>query len=150
MFHGPVRDSVQAFFTEFQRASRDLDLAALGTMFAEVFLNLGPTSAGPVTREDFTNALPMRQRLFASIDATGTALTGLSETVLDEMHTMVETQWSVEFGPDAPAERELTLSSAFLLRRENERWQVVAYLNHQDIVAMVAALRVPEPGTTGR
>jgi hypothetical protein len=141
MSQGPVRDSVQAFFTEFQRASAELDLSALGTMFAEVLLNLSPTGAGPVTRDVFTKALPMRQRLFASINATGMALTGLSETVLDELHTLVETQWRVQFGPDSPAGRKLTLSSAFLLRREDQRWQVVAYLNHQDIVAMVGALQ---------
>src|SRR5690348_7203867 len=136
-----VRDSVREFFTEFERASHALDVAALGAMFGEVFLNLSPTSCGPVTREDFTKALPMRQRLFGSIDATGTRLTDLSETVLDDMHTLVETRWSVEFGPDSPADRSLTLSSAFLLRREDGRWRVVAYLNHQDIVAVINGYR---------
>jgi Domain of unknown function (DUF4440) len=136
-----VRDSVQAFFTDFERASAALDLTALGEMFADVFLNLSPTSAGPVTREEFTDALPMRERLFASIDATAMTLTRLSETVLDDMHTLAETQWRVQFGPDSPPGRNLTLSSAFLLRRQDQRWRVVAYLNHQDILAVVGTLR---------
>lgn len=141
MSHQPVRDSVRAFFDGFARASQALDVAALGAMFGDVFLNLSPTSVGPVTREVFTSALPGRERLFGSIGAIGTALTELSETVLDDMHTLAHTTWRVRFGPDAPADRTLTLSADYLLRQEDGRWRIVAYLNHQDIVAVIRAMR---------
>jgi len=57
------------------------------------------------------------------------------------MHTLAHTTWRVRFGPDAPADRTLTLSADYLLRQEDGRWRIVAYLNHQDIVAVIRAMR---------
>ncbi|WP_322781039.1 nuclear transport factor 2 family protein [Frankia sp. Cas4] len=134
-----IRPAVESFFARFEHASRMLDTAALSDMFAEEFLSLDPSHATCVTREDFVRTLPLRERLFASVGATGTTLTGLSETSLDGLHTLVETTWSVQFDANHIAGGELTLSSAFLLRRYDDRWRVVAYLNHHDIVSVLAA-----------
>ena len=135
-----VRPDVRAFFEEYERAANALDTTTLGELFGDQFLSLDPARAACVPKDAFLRALPARERLFGSIGVTGTTLTEMRETPLDDLHTLVETSWVVQFVPDAPAAGALTLRSAFLLRRQGERWQVAVYLNHQDIGAVIASL----------
>ena len=135
-----VRPSVREFFERYERASDTLDTSAINEAFHDTFLNLDPGSAKPVRREQLIAALPMRERLFASIGATGMALSGMEETPLDDLHTLVETQWTVRFDPSAD-QAPLILESAFLLRLDGGRWRIVLYLNHHDVGALIAARR---------
>ena len=134
-----VRPDVRAFFEEYEQAANALDTTTLAELFGEVFLSLDPVRAACVPKDVFLRALPGRERLFGSIGATGTTLTEMRETPLDDVHTLVETSWAVRFGPDAAAAGPLELRSAFLLRRSGQRWQVAVYLNHQDIGAVIGS-----------
>jgi hypothetical protein len=142
-----LRPDVRAFFEEFEQAANALDATTLAELFGEQFLSLDPARAACVPKDAFLRALPARERLFGSIGATGTMMTEMRETPLDDLHTLVETSWAVQFGPDAPAAGALTLRSAFLLRRQDRRWQVAMYLNHQDIVAEIGSLAAGSPGS---
>jgi hypothetical protein len=142
-----VRPDVRAFFEQFEQAANGLDTAVLAELFGDQFLSLDPARSACVPKDAFLRALPARERLFGSIGAAGTTLTEIRETPLDELHTLVETSWAVQFGPDAPAAAAgLTLRSAFLLRRQDGRWQVAVYLNHQDIGAVIGSLAQGAPG----
>jgi hypothetical protein len=125
-----VRPDIRAFFDRYERAGNALDTDVLADCFHDEFLNLDPHSANAVTKEALLAAVPMRERMFASIGATGTDLVGLSETPLDELHTLVETTWCVRF--EKP-EKAQTLSASFLLRLVQDTWRIVLYLNHNDI-----------------
>lgn len=133
-----VRPDVQAFFDRYERAGNVLDMDVLADCFHDEFLNLDPNSANAVTREALLAALPMRERMFASVGATGTDLAGLSETPLDDMHTLVETTWCVRFEKPEKAQT-LMLAASFLLRRVRNDWRIVLYLNHNDIGAVLNA-----------
>lgn len=57
---------------------------------------------------------------------------------LDDAHLLARTVWDVDVdATDAPP---LELHSSYLLRRSGERWQVVVYLNHQDLPQLLAGL----------
>lgn len=142
-----VRPDVRAFFEEYEQAANALDTATIGELFGDPFLSLDPARAACVPRDVFLRVLPARERLFGSIGATGTTLTEMRETPLDDLHTLVETSWAVQFGPDAPAAGALTLRSAFLLRRQERGWQVAVYLNHQDIGAVIGSLAAGSAAT---
>ena len=111
-----VRPDVGQFFERFEKASATLDVVTLEEMFEEQFLNLDPRSAAPFTRAALIAALPMREKMFASIGAARAALVGMSESPLDDRHTLVHTSWAVDF-PEGVADEALTLTSTFLLRR---------------------------------
>ncbi|HUA29487.1 MAG TPA: nuclear transport factor 2 family protein [Streptosporangiaceae bacterium] len=142
------RPEVRAFFERFEQAANALDTTVLAELFGDSFLSLDPAHAACVPKDAFLRALPVRERLFGSIGATGTTLTDIRETPLDDLHTLVETSWAVQFGPQAQAaDAALTLRSAFLLRRQDGRWQVAVYLNHQDIGAVIGSLTQGAPVT---
>lgn len=136
-----VRPEISAFFARYADSSGAADPETVNERFAEVFLNLDPNSVTPVRREALLAALPKRQQMFASIGADGMDLAGLTETPLDDRHTLVSTSWQVRFTPAAGPVEPLTLRSDFLLRRNGDRWQIVLYLNHQDIGAIIERRR---------
>jgi len=132
----PARSDVQEFFDMFDRAGDILDTATLATCFNDVFLNLDPVSATPVSREALLNALPMREKLFGSLGVDGLDLRTVTDTPLDAIHTLVRTTWSVRFTPGVTA-APATLSSTFLLRHGDDGWRIVVYLSHQDVTAAI-------------
>ncbi|MEZ4595962.1 MAG: DUF4440 domain-containing protein [Chloroflexota bacterium] len=111
------------------------DPAVTVGLFRDGFLALDPSTVTMVDRERFASGLPERARMFASIGATGTDLVCLDEHVLDEWHVLVDGTWRIRLSDaDAPP---LHLRSSFLLRREDDRWQVAVYINHQDVRAVI-------------
>ena len=130
-----ARRDVLEFFRRYEDAGEQLDTDALRDCFADTFLNLDPTSATPVDREAMLRALPMREKLFATIGAEGLELRELTEQPLDDLHTLVATTWSARFRADAPDPSPLDLPSHFMLRRHGDSWRIVAYLNHTDLAA---------------
>jgi hypothetical protein len=132
-----ARPDVSAFFKRYGQAGNALDVEVLSKCFLDTFLNLDPSVATPVKREALIAALPMREKLFGSVGAEGLDLTALSETPLDEMHTLVRTTWAARFAPDSHA-RPLTLDATFLLRRaDGGGWRIAVYLNHHDVRATI-------------
>lgn len=132
-----ARPDVSAFLQRYGQAGNTQDVRVLSECFFDTFLNLDPAAATPVKREMLIAALPMREKLFGSIGAEGLDLTVLSETPLDEMHTLVRTTWSVRFAAGSSA-RPLNLDATFMLRRAaGGDWRIVMYLNHHDVQATI-------------
>lgn len=142
----PQPSDIRAFFNDFEQASDSVDKEALGELFCDVFLNLDPTSVAAVPRDVLIATLPAREKLFGSIGAASADLIDLTETPLDDLHMLVQTTWQTRFAEHAPSQDPLILSSTFLLRQEDGRWRIAAYLNHQDIVAIIRerARNLPE------
>jgi hypothetical protein len=122
-------DEVRAFFEAFERYSTQLDLDRIGQQFAETFLSADPTQVMPVPKAAFLAALPRRQALFEAAGATGVRLVSVNEQALDARHVLATTEWVVERTDAAP----IRLASTFILRRANDSFVVVFYLNHQDL-----------------
>ena len=139
----PVRAAIWHLLTTLEGAGQAGDVAdvtTLGPLFADQFMNLGPGQSGVVSREAFLAALPARRAMFETIHATGMALSAAREIELDPDHVWVEARWRLHL-ENAAADRELELASGLLLQCRDSRWQVVVYLNHHDIAAVVAQIR---------
>jgi hypothetical protein len=133
-----ARPDVVEFFDRYQQGANTVDPDVVRGCFAETFLHLDPASAGPVPREALIQALPGRAQLFAGIGVEALQLTELGEQPLDDLHTMVATTWSARFSADAADPEPLVLPSQFLLRRHEDSWRIVAYLNSTDLAAAFA------------
>ena len=68
----------------------------------------------------------------------GLELDQLEETPLDDDHTLVRTSWILRLR-DAP-QGPMSLTSTFVLRREQGAWRIVFYLNHQDMAKLFSSL----------
>jgi hypothetical protein len=133
-----ARPDVLEFFDRYRRGADTSDPDVVRDCFAETFLNLDPRTCSPVPREALIQALAGRAQLFGSIGVEGLELTELSETPLDERHTLVATTWTARFSPEVQDAEPLVLPSQVLLRRSGDSWQIVVYLNSTDLAAVFA------------
>lgn len=114
----------------------DADSSAGAELFAESFLSLDPRRATVVSRAQLLAALPRRREMFAAAGIRRTRLQHLDARPLDERHQLARTTWAAEL--DDPDAEPLLLRSTFLLRLADGTWNVVVYLNHDDIGAELA------------
>ena len=136
-----ARPDVLEFFDRYRRGADTSDPEVTRECFADTFLSLDPRNATPVPREALIKALSGRAQLFGSIGVEGLELTELSETPLDDLHTLVSTVWTARFAPGVDDAEPLVLPSQFLLRRSGDSWQIVVYLNSTDLTAVFAERR---------
>jgi hypothetical protein len=134
-----VRPDVRDFFQRFQSAGDDLDSAALASLFSSVFMSLDANTATAVSPQALLAALPRRRQLFEAIGSDGLELADISEMPLDDLHTLVRTSWRLRMRGQAPRD-PIFLLSTFILRREDEAWRIVLYLNHQDLNKLFSEL----------
>ena len=108
-------------------------------MFSSVFLSLDPKSAAAVSPHALLAVLPRRRQLFQAIGCDGLVLADISETPLDDLHTLVRTSWRLLMHDQAPRD-PIFLLSTFILRMEEGAWRIVVYLNHQDLAKLFGEL----------
>jgi hypothetical protein len=113
----PVSPEVRAF------------LERPGMRFAQTFVTADPTGARATDRAQLADALPKRRAMFEAAGVSGLRLDQADETPLDGDYILVRTTWiaSRRSGPD------LQLSSSFVLRRMTGDFEIVFYLNSQDL-----------------
>jgi hypothetical protein len=131
----PVRPDVRAFFRRYERAAEDLDSEALTTCFGAVFLSLDAGSATTLSPQALLAALPRRKQLFEAIGSDGLELADISELPLDDLHTLVRTSWNLRMRNEPPRD-PVCLRSTFILRKDDQAWRIVLYLNHQDMTKL--------------
>lgn len=125
-----VRQDVAEFFERFEGGGE------VGSLFHAELLNLDPVSVGVVTREQVLASLPLRKQFFARLGITGMRLASLTESPIDDSHTLARTTWRLERDADSSIADGTVFTSTFLLRRVDGAWQIVVYLNHQDLRAL--------------
>lgn len=128
-----MTDEIEEFFARFSEASANEEWARYGEMFMPSFLNIDPAASVPISRDDLIAFLPHRKGLFERAGATGTELDSLRTQELDDRHVLAETTWNVVFDHERSP---VVLHSTFLLRDE-DRWRVAVYLNHNNLLELL-------------
>jgi SnoaL-like protein len=136
---------IKEFFDAYAKATGSLDLAFLGSAYGDTFLFASPGGAQAVKREDFLKVVPKRGAFFKAAGLVASHVRGLEETRLDENHTMVKVRWSLQFekGPEHSIIDEI--AATYVLRRQQESWQIVFQLDHQDLSKRVQELGLLPP-----
>ncbi|HVW29209.1 MAG TPA: hypothetical protein VG963_34560 [Polyangiaceae bacterium] len=124
-----------AVFLERFDASRSDPTIDFNQLFVDPFLALDPTSVHALNPTVLAKVFSARREMFAKAGVTKITRRSATESRVDDIHRLVAVEWTADRG-DAPA---LTLTSSFLLRREEGRLRVVVYLNHVDVQALLAA-----------
>jgi hypothetical protein len=131
-----VRDDVAEFFDRFASAGDGGDSVEAGKTFHPTLLTLDPVSVKPVTREQVVASLPLRKQFFAKLGITRMTLVSLEESPIDEQHTLARTTWRLERTETSALPEGTVFGSTYLLRKVDGDWQIVVYLNHQDLRAL--------------
>lgn len=134
-----VREDVAEFFDRFQSAGDAGESVEVGELFQPTLLTLDPGSAGMVTREQVLASLPRRRQFFDGLGISGMSLESLAESPIDDQHTLVRTTWRLNRTAESAIAEGTVVASTFLLRKVDGSWQIVVYLNHQDLRSLASA-----------
>jgi len=134
-----VSNEVQLFFETFARNSAALDLDRIGEQFAETFMSADPQQAVSVPKAAFLVVLPRRQAMFDAAGVTSIELVEVDTTALDDRHVLAATKWAAH----RKAGGSIPLASTFILRRQDDSFVVIFYLNHQDLTEALQPTSTP-------
>jgi hypothetical protein len=145
--HGPkgcgmaeAGSAVKEFFEAYVRATDSADSAFLRSAYGETFMFASPGAVQAVKRDDFLKVVPKRRAFFAAAGLAASDVRGLEETLLDEHHLLVKARWTFRFERD-PARPIIEEGAAtYILRRQDDRLQIVFQLDHQDLTKRVQEL----------
>ena len=126
---------MESFFRTFEQLSAESNAAGLVGLYAASFLLAGPSGSQLVRAADLQHAILKRKDLFKTLGCTSTHLATLQETVLDDRYSLVRAEWQWRFERSPAAQVEFTLPSSYVIERSPDRWQIVAYIPHADIMA---------------
>jgi hypothetical protein len=127
-------EPVRAWLHSFVDSSRSGADGGPGELFAEVFLTGEPGGTATVPRAAFLAALPARERMFRAAGWADPRLGTARYEPLGEHFGALVTGWQMSA---LDGGRSLQLRSAFVLRLHGDRAEVIAYLNDQDLGAVL-------------
>jgi hypothetical protein len=98
-------------------------------------MSLDAGSAATLSPQALLAALPRRKQFFEAIGSDGLELADIGELPLDDLHTLVRTSWNLRMRNQPPGD-PVCLRSTFILRKDDQAWRIVLYLNHQDMAKL--------------
>jgi hypothetical protein len=125
------------FMHSYERNSIAGDFSALVSQFAEVFLVAGPNGIQCIRSEDFASALPKRKQLFDRVGCQSTELIELKESWLGARYALASTRWRFIFRSTEGQPTPVEVDSTFLIDAGMERFRIVLYLPHQDLMEVL-------------
>jgi hypothetical protein len=129
--------AIEDFFRLFTHHTNQGDIPAQVGQFAASFLAAGPQGANCVRRDDFALFVPQRKRLFESAGLRSTELARIQTEALDARFCSARTWWKMVFASGTPAPQEILVESTYIVDTGIEPFQIVFYLAHQDIMAIL-------------
>ena len=136
--------AIRDFFDAYARATGSLDVTWLGSAYGETFMFAGPGGVQSVKREDFLKVVPKRGAFFRSAGLVASEVHRLEETRLDQKHTMVQAHWTLRFQKNAGIVVE-EIAATYVLRWQEDAWQIVFQLDHQDLTKRIQELGLLTP-----
>ncbi len=132
-----VDSALTHFLRLFERNSNSDNSSEVVTQFAEVFLVAVSEGVKCVRSVDFASALPKRKRLFDRFGWQSTELIDVQESWLDARFALVRTRWRFTFRDAVGEPGPLEADSTYLIDTRTERFQIVFYLPHQNIIEVL-------------
>lgn len=129
--------TIDLFFQAFQQASANGDLPVLTTLFADTFLAAGPQGAKCIPASVFAPAVGSRKQLFDRLGCRPAELVSVTPTPLDSRYTLVRTEWHFTFEPPDHEPEFISIESSCLLDTGRDPLRILAYIAHQDIMAIL-------------
>jgi hypothetical protein len=132
--------NVKSFFTHYEAANASFDVEQITACYAEVFMFGGPAGVQCVKKEDFLKVLPRRKEFFRSVGLVSSNIASLEASTMDSKYTLVKVIWNMRFERSAGEPIVSQNSASYILSGENDRFQIVFQIDHQDLSKRVQEL----------
>lgn len=138
MSHSPQpADGLRAFFERFERLNASPAVEALAQLYAPTLLVAGPGGAQLLASSDLLRAIAKRKAVFDAAGHRQTKLVGCHEHPVTPRFSLVRTDWEWLFESPSKERVTVTLSSTFVVDRYASTPQILVYIPHDDIAAIL-------------
>lgn len=134
-------DQVKEFFGRYERANSSSDAAAIGELYAEIFMFGGANGVQVIHREDFLKVVPKRKAYFSSLGLSETALNSVEAEAMSSKYAWAKVTWRMTLR-DKSGERNLDALATYVLMRSNgEELSIVFQVDHQDLATVIQEMQ---------
>jgi len=131
---------VASFFARYEAANAVFDVEQIASCYAAVFMFGGPDAVECVKKEDFVKVLPRRKEFFRSRGLVSSKIDSLAVSTLDTRYTLARVVWNMHFERSAGESIYSQNAASYILSANNERYEIVFQVDHQDLTKRVQEL----------
>lgn len=124
---------VRQFFSEYERANAEFDVAKIAALYAEVFMFGGPQGVQAVRKEEFVKVLPKRKDFFRAAGLVSSTVESIETTVLDSKYTLARVTWKMRFERNGENAVESLNFATYILSSTETGFHIILQLDHQDL-----------------
>jgi hypothetical protein len=124
---------VKEFVEQYVRTGNTLDLDAIASEYADLFMFAGPNGTRIIEKQKLLAALPGRQEFFKALGHQSTKVLSLDETLLDAHYAMVRVQFLMRFEKASAQPVDAKLDSTFILYLQDDAPKIVFHIEHEDL-----------------
>jgi hypothetical protein len=129
--------TMRRFFEALEISSETANVTVLVNLFADPLIVASSNGAQVVKASDLARMIPKRKEMLDAAGCGTAKLVSLNETALDDHYSMVRAEWRWRVTSRGNESQEITLPSTYIVRRSSEGLQIVFYLAHGDITAVL-------------
>ena len=130
-------EGLRPFFERFQRLNAAADSDKLIDLFASSMMVAGPAGPTVITAPSLLGVIAKRKQLFDDAGHRETALVGYQEIPLTYRYALARTDWQWVFEQGSGEQATVTLPSTFVVDRGGDAPQILVYILHDDIAAVL-------------
>ena len=129
---------VKQFLEQYERANASCDLAAIGTVYADIFMFAGPKGVQAVKKDDFLKVIPKMKAHFAQLGLSETRLHSIETTALDSKYVLAKTAWNMTIQDSNGHAKNLDALATYILERKDAgNLTIVVQIDHQDLATAI-------------
>ena len=131
--------NIKEFFSQYEQANSDFDVAKLASCYADVFMFGGQSGVQAVKKEDFIKVLPRRKEFFKSVGLNSSKVARIETLELDSKYVLTKVFWKMCV-ERAGSSREIETSASYLLLISGVFLHIVFQIDHQDLAKTIQEL----------
>lgn len=133
-----MNELVKQFFDEYERANTATDLAAIGRLYADIFMFAGVSGAKAVKKEDFLKVVPRMKAHFASMGLSKTELQTVEAGKIDAKYLIAKAGWKMTVLDSKGDGQQVDNYATYILERnEDGTLSIVFQIDHQDLATVI-------------
>ena len=126
------------FFSQYDQANQNSNLAAFEKLYAVRFMFVGPKGSYIVERDAFLTTIPKMKAKLATMGLVAREIKTVESYPLDSRHLLAKVGWQMVVESPTGNEQVEALATFVLRRGEENALSIIFQLYHQDLSELIA------------
>jgi ketosteroid isomerase-like protein len=133
-----MNQAIKQFLDEYERANAGSDLAAIGKLYADIFMFGGANGVRAVNKEDFLKVLPGMKAHFAAMGLSETQLRSVEASAISAKYLLAKARWKMTVLDSRGDRKQVDAFATYILERTQVgTLSIVFPIDHQDLATVI-------------